>query len=144
MMPKKALHHWRCSAPLDPASLDQKVFLRLVFVMLIDSLPSALWRLVTLFRLPKASLVDFENDSLPSALWRLVTLFRLPKASVMDFEIDVLPSPFLRLVTFFWLPKASVLVCVTLIACAEAVPAPARETARCGASTGCSRLDRVC
>jgi uncharacterized OB-fold protein len=114
------------SAPHDPASLDQKVFLRL-----------------TLGRLPKVPmlLVDFEIDALPSALRRLVTLCRLPKASVVDFEIDALPSALRRLVTLCRLPNASVLVCVTLTespppnACAEAVSANVSEIARAAPRT---------
>jgi hypothetical protein len=123
------------AASNDTASLDQKLFL--VFVTPIDTLPSALWRLVTLFRLPKASVADFEIESLPSALWRLVTLLRSPKASVVDFEIESLPSALWRLVTLCRLPKPSVLVCVMLTEppCAEAVSANVSEIAKAAART---------
>ena len=49
--------------------------------MLIDSLPSALLRLVMLFRLPKASVMDFETDALPPALWRWRVLCTRPAGS---------------------------------------------------------------
>src|SRR6478735_2010056 len=96
-----ALHHWRCSATMTQASLDQKLVLRgnalflisnaeepvLVFVMVTDSLPSVLRVLVTLCLLPNASLVNLEIDSLPSELRVLVTLCLLPNASVVDVVV---------------------------------------------------------
>src|SRR5262245_59570935 len=103
------------------ASLDQKAFLRLVFVRVVVSLPSAFTRLVTVLWLPKASVTDFVVDSLPSALWRFLIVLWLPKASVV--------------VVFVWLLKASVLVVVTLVACAQAVPAHPREIARAAPKT---------
>src|SRR5262245_56986218 len=108
--------------------------------MVIDSLPSVLWRLVTLFRLPRESVSDLEINSLPSALRRLVTLLRLPKSSVTDLEIDSLPSELRLLVTLLRLPKTSVPVFVMVTEsppnpCAEAVPAHVRETASAAART---------
>src|SRR6476620_8620097 len=117
-----ALHHWRCSATMTQASLDQKLVLRgnalflisnaeepvLVFVMVTDSLPSVLRVLVTFFLLPSASALNLENDSLPSALWVLVTLCLLPNASLVNLEIDSLPSELRVLVTLCLLPNASV------------------------------------
>jgi hypothetical protein len=105
--PKKALHHWRCSATKGRIQHNwiQKSAAQRRTVRDAESPKASLARLVTVWQRTE-----------PLSVILRVTLRRLPKASVpvRVTLTEALPSELRRRVTLRWLPKASVLVRVSI------------------------------